>query len=204
MDRQAVHKELIAAFREDGPMIAVTTQVCEMSLDLSASLLVSEFAPLASLIQRMGRCNRSMEIEGGGRVLLYPPESLRPYSDDEMRNVADFVSEIDGQFVSQARLQELLEKYSPSTREMEKQLAFMQDDGYALASDKGIRDIEDHSASAILEGDIGEYWRLRKSGRPTDGLVLPAPFNSTVQGKGLPPHLRVATGEYSERLGLSC
>lgn len=204
MDRQAAHKELIAAFREDGPMIAVTTQVCEMSLDLSASLLVSEFAPLAALIQRMGRCNRNMEIEGGGRVLLYPPENVRPYSDDEMKNVADFVNEIDGQFISQARLQELLEKYSPSTREMEKQLAFIQEDGYALASDKGIRDIEDHSASAILEGDVGEYWRLRNSGRPTDGLVLPAPFKSTVQGKGLPPHLRVAAGEYSERLGLRC
>ena len=47
---------------------------------------------------------------------------------------------------------------------MEKQLAFIQEDGYALASDKGIRDIEDHSASAILERDIGEYWRLRNSG----------------------------------------
>jgi len=203
-DRQAAHKELIAAFREDGPMIAVTTQVCEMSLDLSASLLVSEFAPLTALIQRMGRCNRNLEIDGGGRVLLYPPESGRPYSDDDTKNVGDFVNEIDGQFVSQARLQELLEKYSPSNPEMKKQLAFIQEDGYALASDKGIRDIEDHSASAILERDIGEYWRLRNSGCPVDGLLLPAPFKSTVQGKGLPPHLRVATGEYSERLGLRC
>ncbi|NLM72235.1 MAG: CRISPR-associated helicase Cas3', partial [Synergistaceae bacterium] len=178
-DRQAAHKELIAAFREDGPMIAVTTQVCEMSLDLSATLLVSEFAPLTALIQRMGRCNRILEIEGGGRVLLYPPESGRPYSDDDMKNVGDFVNEIDGQFVSQVRLQELLEKYSPATREMIKRLSFIEEDGFARSSDKGIRDIDDHSVSAILERDIGEYWRLWKSGCPVDGLVLPAPFKST-------------------------
>jgi CRISPR-associated endonuclease/helicase Cas3 len=44
-DRQERAQRTDCCFREDGPMIALTTQVCEMSLDLSAALLVSEFAP---------------------------------------------------------------------------------------------------------------------------------------------------------------
>jgi CRISPR-associated endonuclease/helicase Cas3 len=55
-------------------MIALTTQVCEMSLDLSAALLVSEFAPLTSLIQRMGRCNRKLELEGTVGCSCTPPK----------------------------------------------------------------------------------------------------------------------------------
>src|SRR5205823_15081295 len=38
--------------------ILVATQVAEMSLDLSADLLISDIAPIPSLIQRMGRLNR--------------------------------------------------------------------------------------------------------------------------------------------------
>ena len=203
-DRQARHKELIAAFRTDGPMIAVTTQVCEMSLDLSAELLISEFAPLTALIQRMGRCNRYLAIVGGGRVLLYAPEKELPYSKEDMRNVEEFINEIDGKFVSQTDLQELLEKFSPTEREMEKLLPFLEASGFAFCVGEGIRDIDGHSASAILENDIGIYWKLRKEGRPVDGLMLPAPFKNTEKGKGLPPYLRIAKDEYNELFGLLC
>lgn len=40
------------------PLLAVTTQVAEMSLDLSATLLVTQIADPAGLIQRLGRLNR--------------------------------------------------------------------------------------------------------------------------------------------------
>lgn len=203
-DRQERHKELIAAFRENGPMIALTTQVCEMSLDLSAALLVSEFAPLTSLIQRMGRCNRKLELEGYGQVLLYPPEKELPYSKDEMANVEAFIGDLDGKTVSQADLQQLLERFSPETREMEKLLPFLADEGFAFSAGDGIRDIDGHSVTAILECDAGNYWNLRRNAQPVDGLILPAPFKCTEKGKGLPPYLRVAKGDYSEKLGLLC
>lgn len=203
-DRQGVHKELISAFRESGPMIAVTTQVCEMSLDLSAGLLVSEYAPLTSLIQRMGRCNRYLEITGGGEILLYPPEKNLPYGAEDMKNVEPFLNRIDQKTVSQLTLQELLEELSPSTREMKKLLPFLEDDGFANAAGDGIRDIDGHTVSAILEADVGEYHRMRKEGRPPDGLIIPAPLKSGEKAKGLPPYLHVTKNEYSGRLGLIC
>ena len=45
-DCQHVHGETVAAFQQDGEaVIAVTTQVCEMSLDLDADVLITEVDP---------------------------------------------------------------------------------------------------------------------------------------------------------------
>jgi CRISPR-associated endonuclease/helicase Cas3 len=41
-----------------GPRIIVATQVIEAGVDISASVLYTELCPLASLIQRLGRCAR--------------------------------------------------------------------------------------------------------------------------------------------------
>jgi CRISPR-associated endonuclease/helicase Cas3 len=58
IDRVERHRDVVAAFDRPGPALAVTTQVCEMSLDLSADLLVTDLAPVPALIQRLGRLNR--------------------------------------------------------------------------------------------------------------------------------------------------
>lgn len=58
-DRVQRHQEVIDQFRNDnGPAFAICTQVAEMSLDLSATLLVTDRAPVPALIQRLGRLNR--------------------------------------------------------------------------------------------------------------------------------------------------
>jgi CRISPR-associated endonuclease/helicase Cas3 len=58
IDRVDRHGEVVDAFARPGPALAVTTQVCEMSLDLSADLLVTDLAPVPALVQRLGRLNR--------------------------------------------------------------------------------------------------------------------------------------------------
>ena len=59
-DRVRQHSAVVAAFEQSRaePALAVCSQVAEMSLDLSATLLVTEIAPVPSCIQRLGRLNR--------------------------------------------------------------------------------------------------------------------------------------------------
>ncbi len=72
-DRVSIQDKVIAAFKEkDTPCLAVTTQVCEMSLDISAQLMVTALPPFSSLVQRLGRLNRRWEVEEGARCLVYP------------------------------------------------------------------------------------------------------------------------------------
>jgi CRISPR-associated endonuclease/helicase Cas3 len=88
VDRVAKHFALMSAFSDKSrePILAVTTQVCEVSLDISADLLVTDLAPIPALIQRMGRLNRRAEPGTPvhiSQVHLLEPDSARPYSGDE-------------------------------------------------------------------------------------------------------------------------
>ena len=61
--------------------MAITTQVAEISLDISADLLVTEYAPVASLIQRLGRLNRfADEPKEVKPALFLRPENAFPYA----------------------------------------------------------------------------------------------------------------------------
>jgi len=59
--------------------IVVTTQVVEAGFDLNAGLLITEVAPLDSLIQRAGRISRS---GGEGRAVIVDVEHPYPYVEE--------------------------------------------------------------------------------------------------------------------------
>ncbi|MBW4699521.1 MAG: CRISPR-associated helicase Cas3' [Aphanocapsa lilacina HA4352-LM1] len=85
VDRVEKHKEVVERFRSDGPVLAITTQVCEMSLDLSAHLLVTALAPAAALIQRLGRLNRHLpegKLVQPKPALIYPWTASQPYGEE--------------------------------------------------------------------------------------------------------------------------
>jgi len=94
-DRLKKHKAVIEAFGKDEPVLAVTTQVCEMSLDLSADLLISAMAPAASLIQRLGRLNRRMsrQEEAARLAIIYPWDNKRPYDTAELATGEQLIQE---------------------------------------------------------------------------------------------------------------
>jgi len=179
-DRQQRHQETIAAFQRTGSSVfAATTQVCEMSLDLDADLLISELAPIPSLIQRMGRCNRRLLRAELGEVLVILPEGwargdLLPYESIDMEAARAFVADLDGQEVSQARLEELLEVHCPAKMEGERYAAFLEDGAFASCGEP-LRETGEYTVSAILTDDVGEYFHLKRGGLSVDGLMVPAP-----------------------------
>jgi CRISPR-associated endonuclease/helicase Cas3 len=85
-DRVQHHRDVVDGFKQDEPILAIATQVAEMSLDLSATLLVSQIADPAGLIQRLGRLNRRY-CGHAKDALFYPDDKVGfPYSKEELEN----------------------------------------------------------------------------------------------------------------------
>ena len=85
-DRVRQHGRMIDAFRGEKPVLAIATQVAEMSLDLSADLLVTDLAPVSALIQRLGRLNRRSTPKNPKTpkpFLLIEPDTHAPYKSQE-------------------------------------------------------------------------------------------------------------------------
>jgi len=108
-DRVNHHREVVDRFKTDGPVMAIATQVAEMSLDLSATLLVSQIADPAGLIQRLGRLNRRY-CNHALDALFYPDEKVGfPYNQDQLDMGAALLQSFAGE-VCQADLASWLEK----------------------------------------------------------------------------------------------
>ena len=106
-DRLKRQQAVVQGFSAMGtPMLAVTTQVAEMSLDISADLLVADYAPVASMIQRLGRLNRFEETPRElKKAIFIEPEMILPYSKENWTGVDEWLAEVtDGLPKSQADL----------------------------------------------------------------------------------------------------
>ncbi len=114
-DRIQRHRAVVEAFRKPaGPVLAITTQVCEVSLDLSADLLVTDLAPVPSLIQRLGRLNRyatpGTSTEPKTAIVLEPdnsllePDNTLPYDRQEIAEARKWLGRVSERPVSQADL----------------------------------------------------------------------------------------------------
>lgn len=90
--------------RETG-LIVVSTQVVEAGVDLSAETLITELAPWASIVQRLGRCNRRGKQDGTAKVrwVALPDKQALPYEPErlaESRAILEHLS--DGSIASLA------------------------------------------------------------------------------------------------------
>lgn len=105
-DRVQVHREVIDAFRSGSkPALLVATQVAEMSLNLSADLLVTDLAAIPALIQRFGRLNRAQAPKSspsGLALICNPPGSKKdagvrdclPYTEEELGQAEEWIGDL--------------------------------------------------------------------------------------------------------------
>ena len=215
-DRKTRHKELIQAFQDavkDGTrpqaLLGATTQVCEMSLDLDAEILVTELAPIASLIQRMGRCNRDSERMRDrpiGRVYILRPEpgKEKPYEKEELVLAEKFVDEIAGKDVSQAELETVYKKFDPHEIEPEKLCPFLDSGPYAESREESFRETDEFTVPCVLDRDVPKVLLVIADRKPIDGFIVPVPqYLAKPPGPGegqLPRWLRVAEGTRYDNL----
>lgn len=121
MDRARLETDLREDFNklENVPCIVVSTQVVEVSLDISFDVMITECAPIDALTQRFGRINRKRTRETIGHYkpiyVIAPPEDENdalPYSLDVL-NATFCVLPSDGGIMEECHVQEMIDKVYP-------------------------------------------------------------------------------------------
>ena len=209
--RQERHDEVVQQLKQrDKKAISVTTQVCEMSLDLDADVLITEIAPCSALVQRFGRSNRK-GILAYSEVYVYQPEdakSSKPYDDEQILNANQFLQSVmsfkEG-YASQKLLSEQLEIYGDREIQADRNAPFLTGGYYARS--EPFRDIEDWTHDCILQQDVEEaIKRVDAKNSRWRELVLPVPnyikTREMSSDSRMLKYLRIAPDEnYSEEFG---
>lgn len=206
MDRKDRHQSTVAAFQQTAtPQIAVTTQVCEMSLDLDADVLITERAPPSSLVQRFGRCNRKLTGKAPGfmgELLTYPPETPLPYTKDDLADAQTFLTAFSGP-TSQAQLGAALDTLPRRGGTPSVSTSFLTGGYFAMPG--AFREDDAFGATAILRTDVEAVVKAHKARAPIDGWLMTVPRKQCLQVEtpsALPPHIRlVDEARYNSELG---
>ena len=200
-DRQRIHAATVKAFQQIGmASIAVTTQVCEMSLDLDADVLLTEVAPVSSLVQRFGRANRHLARgkDFRARLLTYQPENALPYPREEIQAATSFLRELGTGESSQRQMVELLEKHSVEEPKADGSSRIL--DGGYFATRGEFRDCDEYTHPCILDCDVEEVQRAIHQHRPYDAFIVGIPKSSSGisddRPSWLPRYLAIAKTEF--------
>lgn len=98
--------------------IVVSTQVIEVSLDISFDLMVTECAPLDSLIQRFGRINRKRNEQTIGKFkpvyVIAPPETEKEAKPYDLKILQDSYAQLpDGEVLHEQDIQQKIDAVFP-------------------------------------------------------------------------------------------
>jgi CRISPR-associated endonuclease/helicase Cas3 len=131
--------------------IVISTQVVEVSLDISFDLMITACAPIDALIQRFGRINRKRTAETIGHYkpvyVLQPPErkaDALPYHPETLQRTFDILP--DGALFKERNVQELIDTVYSDIQFVDIDLNAVYSAGQWL-----IKSLWHHPKSALLE-----------------------------------------------------
>jgi CRISPR-associated endonuclease/helicase Cas3 len=110
LDRKRLEEQLFGTEPDpNGPgRIVVSTQVVEAGVDVDAATLISDLAPWASIVQRLGRCNRRGDREQGRFSWIDLDEQARgiatPYRPEELVTAREALVGLEGKSAAAAHL----------------------------------------------------------------------------------------------------
>jgi len=124
IDRARLETSLKADFNvSKNSCIVVSTQVVEVSLDISFDMMITECAPIDAMIQRFGRINRKRTDETIGKYkdiyVIQPPEDKNdalPYDLDVLQKSFDVLPQ--DALLEEATLQTMIDTVYPDTKFM--------------------------------------------------------------------------------------
>lgn len=192
-DRVERHRDVVCAFEESGPALAITTQVAEMSLDLSADLLVTDLAPVPALIQRLGRLNRraTPELPRAPCPFLVIAFDGLPYKSPDLDDASGWLDRLGTAPLSQA---DLVGAWQPDAAPLPKpERSAWIDTGFATGIDDlrdsgpGLTILRTTDAAAVRAGRV----RATEVALPMN----PPPGSIDWQSWPVVQHLRVAPDE---------
>ncbi len=196
--------------------MVVSTQIVEVSLDISFDVMITECAPLDALAQRFGRINRKRTLETLGQTkniyVIAPPEDKKqalPYDLDVLIRTYEVLA--DGEVFEEKLLQEKIDKVFPSIDflNIEEHSVFKSDGSFSINKlthrSKSIlfELLEIDSVSCICEGDVNEYENSNFEKRLE--LEIPIRYFTVAKmnqsQKGNKPFI-IPDKAYSEEMGL--
>jgi CRISPR-associated endonuclease/helicase Cas3 len=202
----------------DEPVVLVSTQVVEVSLDVDFDVLYSDPAPLESLVQRFGRINRRRRVPlRDVFVMKSIPEGSPVYKTALLAAALDQLGRIDKQSLDESMIQQMLDSiYEGSlgeswSLELNKHMADFQknvlDALMPFRSSEDLRDRFDElfDGYQVLPASFEQEYalRLEEDELRAPGLLVPITSGQFFAIKPKPKfNVLIAEREYSEEEGL--
>ncbi|MDI9874220.1 CRISPR-associated helicase Cas3' [Flectobacillus rivi] len=149
------------------PCLVISTQVVEVSLDISFDRMITQAAPLDGLIQRFGRVNRKRNKDTIGKYkpvhVIKPQGNVLPYKMDILRASYEQLPD-NFEVLEERTLQEKIDNVFPSLETKDIDIYLIYNDGaYSIKELTNckkaviVEALEIESATCILECDRAKY-----------------------------------------------
>ncbi len=215
--RKSLEEQLMQANKSPEAFVAVSTQVVEVSLDISFDVMITECAPIDALIQRFGRINRIRNNDTIGKYkpvyVLKPSGDQRPYNSSVIERTFNVLPD-NGELLEETKIQALIDEVYPTIPIRENISTIFDGNNFLIHKlhdyprSQLMQSLEIDSMCCITESDTEQYMNAAIEERI--GMEIPVSFSIT-RNKNFQCVKQLRTGNrplvvpdslYDEELGL--